>query len=99
MRAQVIAFGFYVHMIEREKNKEKAKYFLIPYIWFSKKKICYRFYVNVNDIILEIEPIDLYEYEGKLSPYVVLLTWLVLNYEVLGGETLACLIGNKSGFH
>lgn len=46
-----------------------------------------------------MEPIDLYEYEGKLSPYVVLLTWLVLNYEVLGGETLACLIGNKSGFH
>ena len=37
MRAQVIRFSFYIHKIEREKNKEKAKHFLIPHIRFSKE--------------------------------------------------------------
>jgi hypothetical protein len=65
MRAQVIGFSFYIHKIEREKDKEKAKYFLIPHIGFSKEKICYRFYDSMNDVLLEMDPLDLYQYEGK----------------------------------
>jgi hypothetical protein len=35
----------------------------------------------------------------KGSPYVILLTWLVLNYKVLSEETPACLFDYKSSFH
>ena len=99
MRAQVIGFGFYINKTEREINKEKASYVLVPHVGFSREKICYRFYDSVNDILLETEPVDVFMFEKKICPLVILLTWLVLNYKVISEGTPACLIGYKSGFH
>jgi hypothetical protein len=95
MRAQYIT----THKIERKEKKENAKYFLIPHFGFSKEKICFRFDDSVNDIFLEMEALDLCQSDQKLSPVVVLLTWLALNYKIIGIETPACLLDYKSGFH
>lgn len=46
-----------------------------------------------------MDHLDLYQSKGKLSPYVILLTWLVLNYKLFIEETPACLVDYKSGFH